>query len=141
MITTEDYNSLSINEYSGFYNNIYLGESNGRGVFAKTSFKKNQIIEIAPFILDKSVTGFADYIFGSHIENYAAVLVLGYGSIYNHSEKPNVKYFYTNDDLTKSNPLQNFIVYYAARDIDINEELKISYGRTWWTERQLTPRS
>lgn len=141
MISIDDYNEISINDYSSFYNNIYLGNSNGRGVFSKKGFKKDEIIEIAPFILDKKITGFSDYIFGSHIENYAAVLVLGYGSIYNHSDSPNTKYFYINTDLTANNPLQNFIVYYAAKNIEINEEIKISYGKSWWSERKLTPLS
>lgn len=75
----------------------------GRCVYAKRAFEVGEIIEICPVVvipknqiqfLDKTVL--YDYYFIWN-ENDAAI-ALGYGSIYNHSTKPNARYetFYDN---------------------------------------------
>jgi len=97
----------------------------GRGVFARQHIRKGTVIERAPVILlpTKEVfskaprTALADYVFtwGS---NEVAV-VLGYGSLYNHSYQPNAEY-YDSGRLTQ--------VYKAIRDIRSGEEITVNYN-------------
>ncbi len=69
----------------------------GNGVYALRDFKKNEIIEICPAIFlpineleiikqTKMLYYFFEY------TNKEFAVVLGYGSIYNHSYKPNAQY-------------------------------------------------
>jgi SET domain-containing protein len=54
-------------------------------------------------------------------------LVLGYGSMYGHSKKPNVAYAY--------NKRQRHMFFIADKTIQMNEELTIDYGSEYWQER------
>ena len=54
------------------------------------------------------------------------LLALGYGSIFNHSDPPNVDYRLDKPGMV--------IRYYAARDIVVGEELCIYYGANLWFE-------
>lgn len=96
------------------------------GVFSKRSYKKNEIIEIAPLIeIDGSQTlphPLQDYVFSSHIKQGNYVLVLGYGSMYNHSRNNNVDYYTCGDNYKR------FVKYVANKDINSYEELFINYG-------------
>lgn len=98
----------------------------GRGVFALRTFKKNQIIERCPVLklkpkerkhCEKSVLKY--YMYPWRSLNDGAV-VLGYGSIYNHSYSPNAKWVrdYTKDDM----------VYMAVQDIEKGEEILVDYN-------------
>jgi len=125
---------LDMSTYSSYYANLRLGVSmGGRGVYAKKSFIKGETIEIAPFICDTTFS-FQDYVFQSHLPDYKSILVLGYGSMYNHTNRPNVKYKLASieNDNTKM-----FMIYYANRNIDENEELTINYGSSWWSSRNI----
>lgn len=125
---------FDISTCSSYYANLRLGVSiGGRGVFAKKSFKQGETIEIAPFICDTTFS-FQNYVFQSHLPDYKSILVLGYGSIYNHSKQPNIKY---NLISTENDPLKMFFKYYANQDISKNEELTINYGSSWWSSRDL----
>jgi hypothetical protein len=105
-------------------------------VMAKTQFAKGEIIEIAPIIFvgveAKAVNRLKDFIFeiekdGKNGGMYG--LVLGYGSLYKHSDEPNVEYAYN-----RSNRQMYFK---AARVIQAHEELSINYGRDYWEERAM----
>lgn len=94
----------------------------GRGVFAARAFKINECIEIAPFVelseeecewVDDTVLKYYRY----ETENGGAV-ALGFGSLYNHSYKPNA-YYETGD---------GFIFLYALKDIKKNQEVLINYN-------------
>ena len=62
-----------------------------------------------------------DYVFTSHLKKDHELVVFGNGSLFNHSNNPNVYYYH---DQTK-----NRLLYYAAsKDIEKGEELFISYG-------------
>jgi SET domain-containing protein len=108
---------------------IYIGKSdtlNGiRCLKAARDIKKDEIIEACPIILlpltefdslDKTVL--RNYEFEWDDENEA--MVIGYGSLFNHSFQPNV--FYTRDFKTKS------MTFFAARDIKKDEELFTNYN-------------
>lgn len=129
---------LSLKQYNNYYENNYLnsnvyiknskyGGTGGRGVFANKDFKKNDIVEIAPFILDKytKVKGnMKDYIF-AHGDDVA--LVLGLVSLYNHSDDPNVII----------NFVDSYVNIIAVKDINKDEEILISYGKGYWESRDI----
>lgn len=134
--TIDNFEKLKAGDYNKLYQHIKLGYSYGRGVFANRDFNTGEILEIAPFILGKE-HGFPDYVFTSHLEDYKTLLVLGYGSIYNHDDKPNVKYILKH--ATSDKVEDSYFVYYALEPIKKGQECKISYGKNWWKSRDLTP--
>lgn len=93
----------------------------GRGIFARILIPKGTIFETVPLLICKQ-----DDIIGSTLMNYVyawtettVALALGYGSLYNHSYKPNARY----DDLAQSRK-----EYTALRDIQPGEEVTINYN-------------
>src|SRR6185436_12132578 len=94
---------------------------NHRGVFAKEKIKKGEIIEICPVIpipkkqvkaLEK--TFLTNYYFHWSTRNQPAI-VLGFGSLYNHSYSPNAEH----DERIKKKEM----VFRALRDIKKGEEI------------------
>ncbi|MEO0453159.1 MAG: SET domain-containing protein-lysine N-methyltransferase [Verrucomicrobiota bacterium] len=54
-------------------------------------------------------------------------LVLGFGSIYNHSSENNAMYLFDSE--------KNVFIYQSTRDIQPDEQIFISYGEKWWETR------
>jgi SET domain-containing protein len=97
----------------------------GRGIFAKRSFTKGELIERAQVILvpgdqwlEMEKTALADYYYNWG-ENGAAI-ALGFGSLYNHSYSPNTMYIKHYSELV--------IDYVALCDIAIGSEITINYN-------------
>lgn len=97
-----------------------------RCVFATQKYNKDDLIEICEYIhipqdqiaiLKKTVLN--DYRFGRNWENDDAMLLLGNGSLYNHSKTPTMQLYIDN---------QKNVWFIATRDIDRGEELTIDYG-------------
>ena len=97
----------------------------GRGVFAGKVFKKGEIIEICPVILlSKKDTKLIDK---TKLYNYyfewgktKNAIVLGYGSIYNHSYKSNATF-----KKDTGNLCFNFV---AVKNIQKGEEITTNYN-------------
>lgn len=98
----------------------------GRGVFAKKKIKKGEVIEICPVIpiplkeerwLKK--TFIDNYYFEWGSRNQPAI-VLGYGSLYNHSYNPNAEH----DERVKKKEM----VFKALKDIKKGEEITHNYN-------------
>lgn len=96
----------------------------GRGVFARQSIREGQVIERVP-VLVLAVDRIHDAVAWGDIANYVfhwgegtVALALGYGSLYNHSYRPNARY----DDETRRK------VFTALRDIAEGEEITINYN-------------
>ena len=98
----------------------------GRGVFATRHIAKGEEIERVPVLVLPSQDVFgttrtsrlADYVFEWDDDTMA--LALGYGSLYNHSYKPNAQYWREGKDTQ---------YYEALRDIEPGEEITINYNR------------
>lgn len=121
---------------------IYIAKSKilnaGRGVFAKCDIKKGEIIEICPIIevpkhdvsnLKDSILVTYFFYFGKDKERLA--MALGFGSIYNHSYKPNTTY--------KIRIKQKTIDFIALDDIKKDSEITFNYKgnlrkRSLWFE-------
>ena len=102
--------------------------SNGefkRGVFATRDIKKGELIHEAPVIpypnedhehIEKTIL--ADYVY-NYGANHTAIL-LGYGSLFNHSYTPNATY--------EINFEQHTVDFYAYTDIKAGDEILINYN-------------
>jgi hypothetical protein len=96
-----------------------------RGLIAARYIRRGEVIERCPVILIDN--GQADLIEQTVFNNYwfdwnkqHSCIALGYGSLYNHSYQPNVKYHYDYRNRR--------LVYSALRDIRQGEELVINYN-------------
>jgi hypothetical protein len=99
----------------------------GRGVIAIKSFRKGDIIEIAPVIVFPPDND--DFIGGSKLNGYIykwgprnrfSALAMGCGSFYNHSYDANAKY--------QGNHEEETIEFLAAKNIEEGEEVTINYN-------------
>lgn len=98
----------------------------GYGVFADKDFKKGDIIERAPYLeVDTPYNNeLMHYVFQSHINPNKSLVVFGYGSIYNHSNKPNILY-----SVNAQLPSDRLFIYSALKNIKKGDELFINYGK------------
>jgi len=109
---------------------IYIDRSKikkaDRGVFANCDIKKDAIIEICPIVevskndrsnLKDSLLVTYFLYFGKNKERLA--IMLGFGSIYNHSYQPNAKFIIL--------PKEKIINFVALSDIKKGEEITFNY--------------
>lgn len=98
----------------------------GRGLFSTKNIKIGEIIESAPVInlspkerinAEKTILNYYIYPWRS---TRSASMVLGYGSIINHSFNPNADW--------KQNFKTNTMVYRAIKDIKKGEEITVNYN-------------
>lgn len=101
------------------------GKGKGRGVFARHAIRKGELIERVPMLV-LPAEEYDDTLGGTSLAHYCfnwkegtVALALGYGSLYNHSYRPNARY----DDIwpqTKE--------FSALRDIEPGEEITVNYN-------------
>lgn len=108
---------------------IYISQSKikgaGRGVFARKEIKKGEIIERCPVIevgydtsnLAQTILLTYFYFFGKKKERIT--LTLGFGSIYNHSYKPNAIY--------KEKHTIKIVDFIALKNIKKDSEITVNY--------------
>lgn len=118
-----------------------LGNSpvHGRGVFAATTLRENDVVELCPgLVIDEGSQGpLQDFamLFFEHSLSYReaakpiSVIALGHGAMYNHKNPGyNLEWgFVEGFDIIEMR---------AARDIEEGEELFISYGANYWKDRR-----
>ncbi|MEG1142326.1 MAG: SET domain-containing protein-lysine N-methyltransferase, partial [Clostridia bacterium] len=104
---------------------------NGYIVKATENFRKGDIIERAPVILQSSdilkYNQLKDIVFEIDKENGIYGLVLGNGSLYSHSDQPNLDYAW---DKIKSR-----MCFITRKKIAKGEILTINYGFEYWNDR------
>lgn len=106
---------------------LRLGKSHGVGVFAAADIKAGEVVEEIP-MLSQTDSFLSDYTFG---HNKQHLLALGYGSLYNHSDDPNITH--------SISPQGNIITYTANRDIAEGTQCTISYGNLYFLARGIAP--
>lgn len=111
----------------------YTKRTNGQyTILSKDNIAKGEIVEICPVMMCgievKAIEGIKDLIFEIDRTKQQYGMVLGYGSLYQHSETPNMEFGYN-----KSNKQMYFT---AIRMIKAGEELTINYGKDYWDERK-----
>jgi len=106
----------------------YKIESNG--VFANKKFNKGDVIEICPAIIEKlellKLTNKLKDCYFEYDVDYG-LIALGYGSVYNHSDSPNAMWQVID---------QNTLKIIALTQIDVDDEIYISYGDEFWKNRK-----
>jgi SET domain-containing protein len=97
----------------------------GRGVFARRPIRKGEIIETVPMLV-LSQKEYEDGVHGTSLSSYCfdwgrnqVALALGFGSLYNHSYRPNARY----EDVGPRT--KTFI---AIRHIEPGEEITVNYN-------------
>ena len=109
---------------------IRVGETaHGRGVIAVAEIAQGETIEVCPILelAEGDASGLLeDYTVDLGDGSAGVSLLLGYGSLYNHSDEPNAEYVALADDA------YSFV---ALRDIGAGEQITISYGEEWWRTR------
>lgn len=113
----------------------FINNEIGYGVFTNKKIKKNTVIEnaycISIKVIHKLTPELKKYVYLNRQTNSEIFLALGYGSIYNHSDTPNMeKNIFWNE---------NFIQYKSTKDIEIGEQLTYSYGEHYWESRKIKP--
>jgi len=119
--------------------NLYIGNSkiHGRGVFSNLEIKPESIIETCPVIKMK----LEELVFRkSLVLNYYPFLiderkgyggiVLGYGSLYNHSKNFNTIYYY--------DPKRKVMIYEALCKIKSDEEITINYLKAGSSDKEIS---
>ena len=108
---------------------LYISQSDiaGRGVFSTELISAGSVIEICPAIIlppdqIKAIesTDLFDYYFQWAEDEKSCAIVLGYGSLYNHSFSPNARY-YTDFET-------NTLDVIALKDIQVGEEITFNYN-------------
>lgn len=115
-----------------FQNKIVVKKStrHGYGVFAAKTIKKGEKIEECYFIITKGGDkGLEDFYFDAKGKH---AVFFGFGSIYNHSDDPNADYFL--------NIKNRVVTFKAARRIPKDQEITISYGDKWFSDRGKKPK-
>lgn len=95
----------------------------GRGVYSTTAIKANTLIESSPILLIPHEEFDTSSILDLYVYKYnktTAALALGLGSLFNHSDTPNVIY--------QVNYKTNCIEFMTNVDIKKNTQLFIDYG-------------
>src|SRR5437868_14690791 len=99
----------------------------GRGVVAMRPFRAGETIERPPVIVISANeaplirdTRLAHYYFEWGDDCRAAAIVLGYGSLYNHSYVPNARYEFCD--------AEECIEFFALGDIQPGEEITVNYN-------------
>lgn len=99
----------------------------GRGVFTTEDIKRGRVVETCPCIVwdrqdERQIqsTLLRFYVFEGKVFSDASVLALGFGSLYNHSGKPNATYKY--------DPKKRVMTIRAIKNIKAGEQIFINYG-------------
>jgi uncharacterized protein len=104
---------------------IRTAKGKGRGVFARRTIREGEEIERVPVLvmsLEEVQNGPEWTTLGTYCfmwERNKVAVALGYGSLYNHSYRPNARY----DDVGRQTK-----VFTALRDIGPGEEITVNYN-------------
>ncbi len=101
-------------------------EGRGRGVFARVAIEAGESVEDCPVIVvpEEQVEAMGgtilhEYFFKWGGTHDAGAIALGFGSLYNHSDRPNAMYVRKYD--------LRMLTFVALRDIAVGEEITVSY--------------
>lgn len=108
---------------------IYVSESKitgaGNGVFAKVPLKKDETIEVCP-VIKVPMTDASNDDENGLLTNYffyfgdALAMVLGFGSLYNHSNNANATYI--------KRPDKGVVEFRAVKEIAADQEITVNYN-------------
>jgi len=105
------------------------GTALGRGVIAAKRFRAGEVVEISPVVLvdesfinlPKSVQRLVFNWSKLSDSNINFALATGFGSLYNHSDNPNLRY--------SADSKKNTMIFKTIRNIKAHEQLTINYNQ------------
>ena len=111
----------------------------GHGIFTTHAIPADTTLEECPYLrinADECAGTLDDYVFNlesADESNGTDVysLVLGWGSLYNHSYKHNTEYWHDTD--------RDLIVFHTICKVPAGRQLFVNYGKEWWESRELKP--
>jgi len=111
----------------------------GHGIFATKAIPADATLEECPYLrinADECAGSLDDYVFNlepSEEDGDSEVysLVLGWGSLFNHSYKHNTEYWHDTD--------RDLIVFHTIKKVSAGKQLFVNYGKDWWESRNLKP--
>jgi len=123
------------------YLEIRLSPIHYRGVYVNSKIKKGNILEQCPMVPLTNRSRYQndqtiwDYLYANkncdckecQVHGVVFYMILGYGMIYNHGEKPNASWEFNYDDLIAT--------LMATEDIEENTEILVSYGPDYFKTR------
>lgn len=117
-------------------NKIYIKQSSihGIGVFASQDIEADEILEECPILFLPTKKGDMNYVlidytfqWPKNLEWTNHVIALGYGSLYNHSDKPNADWI--------SDEEKNVFRFTSIKPIKKDDEITIYYGgESYWND-------
>lgn len=111
----------------------------GHGVFTTQPIPADTTLEECPYLrirADECAGTLDDYVFNLETkeengDSDVYSLVLGWGSLFNHSNEHNTEYWHDTD--------RDLIVFHTIRAVDAGQQLFVNYGGDWWESRELMP--
>jgi len=111
----------------------------GHGIFTTTFIPADTTLEECPYLRIKAgecAASLDDYVFNleSSEDNGDSdyySLVLGWGSLFNHSFDHNTEYWHDTD--------RDLIVFHTIKAVAAGKQLFVNYGKEWWDSRELAP--
>jgi hypothetical protein len=112
----------------------------GHGVFATKTIPADATLEECPYLrirADECAGSLDDYVFSLETaeengDEDVYSLVLGWGSLFNHSYRHNTEYWHDTD--------RDLIVFHTIKKVVAGSQLFVNYGKEWWKSRDLTPK-
>jgi hypothetical protein len=111
----------------------------GHGIFATKKITADTTLEECPFLrINADACGgiLDDYVFNTDCNDGESepghyLLVLGWGSLFNHADNHNVEYWHDTE--------RDLIVFHTIKDVPAGKQLFVNYGNDWWQTRDLDP--
>ena len=111
----------------------------GHGIFTTRALPPDTTLEECPYLrinADECAGSLDDYVFNlepseedGDREVYS--LVLGWGSLFNHSYAHNTEYWHDTD--------RDLIIFHTVKKVAAGKQLFVNYGKDWWESRDLVP--
>jgi hypothetical protein len=111
----------------------------GHGIFTTRTLPADTTIEECPYLrinADECARTLDDYVFNlekadDNGDSDVYSLVLGWGSLFNHSDNHNTEYWHDTD--------RDVIVFHTIKEVAAGTQLFVNYGKDWWESRDEMP--
>lgn len=101
----------------------YISDDMGYGVFSEDFIPSGSLVETCYCIPVSPSVEWNEYKYGYNNNSFIA---LGFGSIYNHDDTPNIGRKFTDNKILQL---------YSVKNIEIGQQLCHSYGKSYWKYR------
>ena len=111
----------------------------GHGIFTTKAIPADTTLEECPYLrilADECAGILDDYVFNlesaeDNGDKDVYSLVLGWGSLFNHSYDHNIEYWHDTD--------RDLIVFHTIKKVPAGKQLFVNYRKAWWISREINP--